>query len=78
MKVLAVETATSWQSVAILDDDRVLARCDQDAAGSHARLLLPAVDKLFSQTGLGPAKPVSTRRRSIRLEFPRRFPGMAR
>ncbi|HET6678756.1 MAG TPA: tRNA (adenosine(37)-N6)-threonylcarbamoyltransferase complex dimerization subunit type 1 TsaB [Nitrospira sp.] len=56
MKVLAVETATSWQSVAILDDDRVLARCDQDAAGAHARLLLPAVDKLFSQTGLGPAK----------------------
>ena len=56
MKVLAVETATSWQSVAILDDDRVLARCDQNAAGSHARLLLPAVDKLFSQTGLGPAK----------------------
>ena len=56
MKVLAVETATSWQSVAILDDDRVLARCDQDAAGSHARLLLPAVDRLFSQTGLVPAK----------------------
>ena len=26
MKVLAVETATSWQSVAILDESRVLAR----------------------------------------------------
>ena len=29
MKVLAVETATSWQSVAILDESRVLARHDQ-------------------------------------------------
>jgi tRNA threonylcarbamoyladenosine biosynthesis protein TsaB len=56
MKVLAVETATAWQSVAILDGDRVLACCDQEAAGSHARLLLPAVDRLFTQTGLVPAK----------------------
>lgn len=56
MKVLAVETATAWQSVAILDGDHVLGRCDQDAAGSHARLLLPAVDRLFTQTGLVPAK----------------------
>lgn len=52
MKVLAVETATSWQSVAILDDSRVLARHDQDAAGSHAKLLLPTIDRLFSETGL--------------------------
>jgi tRNA threonylcarbamoyladenosine biosynthesis protein TsaB len=55
MKVLAVETATSWQSVALLSGDRVLARCDQHAAGSHARLLLPAIDRLFSETGLVPA-----------------------
>ena len=52
MKVLAVETATSWQSVAILDDSRVLARHDQDAAGSHAKLLLPTIDRLFYETGL--------------------------
>lgn len=52
MKVLAVETATSWQSVAILDDSRVLARQDQDAAGSHARLLLPTIDRLFREAGL--------------------------
>ena len=52
MKVLAVETATSWQSVAILDDSRVLARHDQDAAGSHAKLLLPTIDRLFRETGL--------------------------
>jgi tRNA threonylcarbamoyladenosine biosynthesis protein TsaB len=56
MKVLAVETATAWQSVAILDGDRVLARLDQEATGSHARVLLPAIDRLFSTTGLVPAK----------------------
>jgi tRNA threonylcarbamoyladenosine biosynthesis protein TsaB len=52
MKVLAVETSTSWQSVAILDGPRVLARHDQDAAGSHAKLLLPTIDRLFRETGL--------------------------
>ncbi|MEO6307742.1 MAG: tRNA (adenosine(37)-N6)-threonylcarbamoyltransferase complex dimerization subunit type 1 TsaB [Nitrospiraceae bacterium] len=52
MKILAVETATSWQSVAILDGSRVLARHDQDASGSHAKLLLPTIDRLFRETGL--------------------------
>src|SRR5882762_2319528 len=52
MKVLAVETATSWQSVAILDESRVLASHDQAAAGSHAKLLLPTIDRLFRETGL--------------------------
>ena len=52
MKVLAVDTATSWQSVAILDDSHVLALHGQDAAGSHAKLLLPTIDRLFRETGL--------------------------
>jgi tRNA threonylcarbamoyladenosine biosynthesis protein TsaB len=52
MKVLAVETATSWQSVAILDDSRVLALHNQEAAGSHAKLLLPTIDRLLCETGL--------------------------
>lgn len=52
MKVLAVETATSWQSVAILDGTHVLARHDQDAGGSHAKLLLPVIDRLFSESGV--------------------------
>lgn len=53
MKVLSVETATSWQSVALLEDGRVLARHDQDAAGAQAQLLLPAIDRLLQQTGIG-------------------------
>ncbi|HEY6263082.1 MAG TPA: tRNA (adenosine(37)-N6)-threonylcarbamoyltransferase complex dimerization subunit type 1 TsaB [Nitrospiraceae bacterium] len=52
MKVLAVETATSWQSVAILDESRVLAHHNQDADGSHARLLLPTIDRLLRESGL--------------------------
>lgn len=52
MNILAVETATAWQSVAILADDRVLACHDQPAAGAHAALLLPTIDRLLSESGL--------------------------
>jgi tRNA threonylcarbamoyladenosine biosynthesis protein TsaB len=52
MRMLGVETATSWQSIAILEDDRVLARHDRDAAGAHGALLLPVIDRLLRQTGL--------------------------
>jgi tRNA threonylcarbamoyladenosine biosynthesis protein TsaB len=52
MKVLAVETATSWQSVTIIDDQRIVARRDQEAGGSHSRLLLPTIDDLFNESGL--------------------------
>ena len=56
MKVLAVETATTWQSVALLSGERVLARYDQDAAGSHAKLLLAAIDRVLTEAGLRPAQ----------------------
>lgn len=52
MRILAVETATSWQSVAILEDDSVLARQDQDAGGAHGMVLLPAIDRMLAETGL--------------------------
>lgn len=52
MKVLAVETATSWQSVAILDGDVVLAKEEQDAGAAHGMLLLPAIDRLLTRAGL--------------------------
>lgn len=52
MKVLAVETATAWQSVAIVEGEKALARCDQEAGGAHAKLLLGAIDRLFKETGL--------------------------
>lgn len=52
MKILAVETATTWQSVAILENGLTLATHAQEAGGAHGSLLLPAIDRLFSQSGL--------------------------
>ncbi|NJL16654.1 MAG: tRNA (adenosine(37)-N6)-threonylcarbamoyltransferase complex dimerization subunit type 1 TsaB [Nitrospira sp.] len=50
MKILAVETATAWQSVALLDDDHVLAAHDQEAGGAHGSLLLPAIDDVLAKS----------------------------
>lgn len=50
MKILAVETATAWQSVALLDDDHVLATHDQEAGGAHGSLLLPAIDHVLAKS----------------------------
>lgn len=52
MKILAVDTATSWQSVAILDDQRIMARREQEAGVSHSKVLLPTIDQLFKDSGL--------------------------
>ena len=52
MIILAVETATSWQSVAVLEEDQVLACHSQDAMGSHTRLLIPTIDRLISSLNL--------------------------
>ena len=54
MKILAVDTATAWQSVAILDGELVLAYQDQEANGAHAKLLLPTIDRLFNKIGISP------------------------
>ncbi len=48
MKILAVETASAWQSIAILDGDKVLARSDHNAAGLHGTLLVPAIDRVLT------------------------------
>lgn len=52
MKILAIETATTWQSVAILEDDLILAMHEQEAGGAQGSLLLPTIDRLLSQSGL--------------------------
>jgi tRNA threonylcarbamoyladenosine biosynthesis protein TsaB len=52
MKVLAIDTATSWQSIAILDNSSIVIRCDQEAGGSHSKLLLPTIDRLFAEAGI--------------------------
>ena len=50
--VLAIDTATAWQSVALLQDDQVLALLEQDAEGSHARSLMGVIDRLLRGAGL--------------------------
>jgi tRNA threonylcarbamoyladenosine biosynthesis protein TsaB len=49
--LLAIDTATAWQSVALLQDERVLALLEQDAEGSHARSLMGAIDRLLREAG---------------------------
>lgn len=49
MKILAIETATAWQSVAILDGSTILALHEQEAGGVHGVLLLPTIDRLLTQ-----------------------------
>ncbi|MDQ6735282.1 MAG: tRNA (adenosine(37)-N6)-threonylcarbamoyltransferase complex dimerization subunit type 1 TsaB [Nitrospirota bacterium] len=51
MNVLAVETATGRQSVALMDGSRVLAQRDRDAAGHHAKYLVPTIDEVFKTAG---------------------------
>src|SRR5688572_16332853 len=48
--LLAIETATAWQSVALLQDEEVLGLTEQDARGSHARSLMGAIDRLLRET----------------------------
>lgn len=52
MKILAVDTATSWQSVAVLDGTKVLARADEDAGWAHAKRLVPTVDRVLASCGM--------------------------
>lgn len=52
MKLLAVETATNWQSVAILEGSRVLASSGEEAGGAHAKKLLPIIDRLLRENDL--------------------------
>ncbi|MBM4124264.1 MAG: tRNA (adenosine(37)-N6)-threonylcarbamoyltransferase complex dimerization subunit type 1 TsaB [Nitrospira sp.] len=52
MKLLAVETATQQQSVAILEGATLLGRSDEAAQGNHAMKLIPMIDRLLQSTGL--------------------------
>jgi len=51
MKMLAVETATGVQSLALVTGDRIVAEHHEEASGHHARFLVPAVDALLKSVG---------------------------
>lgn len=52
MKLLAIDTSTELASVAILIGDEIISR-EQDSQRIHAQLILPMIDELIAQTGLG-------------------------
>jgi tRNA threonylcarbamoyladenosine biosynthesis protein TsaB len=51
MRILAVETATGCQSVALMDGSKILAQRDRDAEGHHAKYLVPTIDEVFKMAG---------------------------
>ena len=52
MRLLAIETATPAQSVALVEGDRLLAELSYEAKGNRGGLLLPAVDRVLQKAGL--------------------------
>ncbi|MBM4122085.1 MAG: tRNA (adenosine(37)-N6)-threonylcarbamoyltransferase complex dimerization subunit type 1 TsaB [Nitrospira sp.] len=52
VKLLAVETATRRQSVAILDGTTVLCQSNEETGLSHAKWLVPTIDRLLQSSSL--------------------------
>jgi tRNA threonylcarbamoyladenosine biosynthesis protein TsaB len=52
MRLLAIETATPAQGVALAEDDRLLAELSYEAKGNRGGLLLPTVDRVLQKAGL--------------------------
>jgi len=53
VRALAIETATRIASVAIVVDDEPVAERSVPMSGSHARTLMPLVDAVLEQAGIG-------------------------
>jgi tRNA threonylcarbamoyladenosine biosynthesis protein TsaB len=54
MRVLAIETATAWGSVAVVSDAGVLADREALVPGGHLEWLHPAIDAVLSDVTLAP------------------------
>lgn len=52
MRLLAIETATPAQSVALVEGDRLLAELFYEAKGNRGGVLLPTVDRVLKKAGL--------------------------
>lgn len=50
-RILAIETATDWLSVALLEDEQVIEAIQSDARMQHASALLPAIDTVLGAAG---------------------------
>jgi tRNA threonylcarbamoyladenosine biosynthesis protein TsaB len=54
MRILAVDTATAWESMAILEEESIRAEYLIKVGASHSACLLPAVEHMFRQCSLSP------------------------
>lgn len=52
MKILAVESASPLQSVAVLEGDAVRAEVRRQAGGSHAKWIIPHIDEVLARAAL--------------------------
>lgn len=52
MKLLAIDTSTDYLSLAVMNNDRVIARFHREAARNHSSLLVPMIDKLLNRAKL--------------------------
>lgn len=53
VKILSLDTSGSTQSVAVLEGEEVLAKCQQAVERSHTELLLPNIDRLLNEVSWG-------------------------
>lgn len=52
MLILALDTTSSWGSIAVLQERRLLAEVNLDSIQTHSERLLPAVDYLLASLGI--------------------------
>jgi tRNA threonylcarbamoyladenosine biosynthesis protein TsaB len=50
--LLAIESATAWLSVALLEDERLIGLQEGEGERAHAVALLPAIDALLAEAGV--------------------------
>lgn len=53
MKLLALETSSDLEGVAVLADNRILVNCQLRVQAGHSQKLLSLIDRSLSQAGLG-------------------------
>lgn len=55
MRILGIETATASQSVALMEDQQLLAEAAWSGAGSRGGKLLPMIDSVLREAGVAPS-----------------------